>query len=149
MSRLSLLAAALILTAAASVEAQSDEHKLDSSALAAQAAVFTRQTAVKSGALATLVTLANDPKPDCTVPENTPALRLVRLPAHGALLLQSGSKTLQYPSQNPLAACNGRMGLAMYVVYRPDAGYQGTDRLEIAFEQNQGATKMAYDITVN
>jgi len=129
--------------------ASAQENKRNNAAVDMLPPVFTKQTVGKSGEFITLMTFSNDPEKDCSVKEASPAVRIVKLPANGALFLQIGSRTTRYPEKNPLSACNGKVVTALYLVYRSDAGFHGTDVFSVAVEQGtEGVTKMGYTVTV-
>ena len=134
----------LVLAAAAAAEGS----KLDNQTVARAPARISKQVNIASGQPFKLVDVSGDPASDCTIGNSGPPVRIIQLPTHGAALVQSFAKTVNYPPQNPLSSCNGKSVPGITVIYRSDEGFKGSDSIVIGFEQNGGITKMAYLVTV-
>ncbi len=124
------------------------DSKLDSDAVARLPAVFTKQFKVQSGSALKLTDISSDPTADCAISAVGPTIRIVQLPTHGTIIVQSSLKALSYPTPNPLSACNGKTAPAISVVYRADSGFKGVDAFAIGFEAPEQVTKFAYQATV-
>jgi hypothetical protein len=58
-----------------------------------------------------------------------PTVRILTQPAHGEVLVTTGTRVLHTRPDEPLAHCGGRPFASRIVQYRPVPGYRGEDRL--------------------
>jgi hypothetical protein len=85
---------------------------------------------------------------DCSSMGNT-TLRVTSAPQHGTITMRRGKGFPVFSMSNPRHDCNTRKVDSMFVDYRPEAGFTGTDYFTIdAFFPNGVERADDYQITV-
>jgi hypothetical protein len=87
-------------------------------------------------------------KLDC-VPIEWIDVRVVEPPQNGKAVVSKGTVVMYYAETNPRKSCNGKPIEAMRLLYSPNEGAQGDDRIVIEIVNSSGQNlKYTYDITV-
>lgn len=86
--------------------------------------------------------------PDCSV-MGVPEIRITAPPAHGTAIVRKAPSYTTFAQSDQRFACNTRATMGVELLYRPQAGYVGDDRLSVeAFFPGGIAGTRSYSITV-